>query len=288
MIEMVPPRSAMPVGIYEKALPADSWVERLRLARQLGYDYVDISIDESDARLGQLNWSAAERAALRQAIADTGVPISTMCLSAHRKYPLGSASLETRRRGLEILCRAIEFASDIGIRIVQVMGYDVFYEPSSAETEARFLEGLCNGTRRAAEMGVMLGLENVDRPVAESIGKGLRFTKAVNSPWFQLYPDMGNLAAAGYYPPDELRLGAGHLVGIHVKDAQPGIIRGITFEQGIVPLSETFQALAQIGFWGLLGVEMWANMDSTGDPLSAVIEARKLVDRLVTAAYRGN
>jgi L-ribulose-5-phosphate 3-epimerase len=288
MIDMVPPRSAMPVGIYEKALPADSWVERLQLARQVGYDYVDISIDESDARLGQLNWAAAERAALRQAIADTGVPILTMCLSAHRKYPLGSASLETRRRGLEILCRAIEFASDIGIRIVQVMGYDVFYEPSSAETEARFLEGLCDGARRAAEMGVMLGLENVDRPVAESIGKSLRFVKAVNSPWFQLYPDMGNLAAAGYDPPDELRLGTGHLVGVHVKDAQPGIIRGITFEKGIVPLRETFQALGEIGFWGLLGVEMWASMESTGDPLAAVIEARKLVDRLVNAAYRGH
>ncbi len=285
----------MPVGIYEKALcpkgtPGGlySWASRLQLARQLGYDYVDISIDESDARLGRLYWSAAERAALRLAIADTGVPILTMCLSAHRKYPLGSGSAETRHRGLEILYRAIEFASDIGIHVVQVMGYDVFYEPASAETEARFLEGLCNGARRAAELGVMLGLENVDRPVAESIGKGLRFVEAVNSPWFQLYPDMGNLAAAGYYPPDELRLGTGHLIGVHVKDAQPGIIRGITFEKGIVPLRETFQALAEIGFWGLLGVEMWASMESTGDPLTAVREARRLVDRLVTAAYRGH
>ncbi|MBI5030297.1 MAG: L-ribulose-5-phosphate 3-epimerase [Chloroflexi bacterium] len=279
------PGYTMPVGIYEKALPANSWAERLQLARQLGYDYLDISIDESDERLARLTWSRAERATLRQAIAETGVPILTMVLSAHRKYPLGSASPETRRRGLEILGHAIEFASDIGIQVVQVMGYDVFYEPSSAETEARFLEGLCSGARRAAEMGVMLGLENVDRPVAESISKGLQFVKAVNSPWFQLCPDMGNLAAAGYYPPDELRLGKGHLVGIHVKDAQPGIIRGITFEQGIVPLSKTFQALAEIGYWGLLGVEMWGNMDSSGDPLTAVIEARKLVDRLVAAAY---
>ena len=278
--------SAMPVGIYEKALLVDSWTERLQLARQLGYDYVDISIDESEERLARLTWSGSERAVLRQAIADTGVPILTMCLSAHRKYPLGSASPETRRRGAEILCKAIEFAYDIGIHVVQVMGYDVFYEPSNPDTEARFIEGLCTGVHRAAELGVMLGLENVDRPIAESIIRGLRIVKAVNSPWFQLYPDMANLAAAGYYPPTELRLAAGHLVGLHVKDAKPGVIRGVTLGQGIVPLSETFQALAEIGFWGLLGVEMWANMDSTGDPLKAVREARELVDRLVTAAYR--
>ncbi len=146
---------AVPVGIYEKALPADvSWEERLELAARAGYDFVEISIDESDGRLARLNWSTSERAALRQAIANTGVPIVTMCLSGHRKYPLGSASPEIRERGLGIFRRAIGFAADIGLRIVQVMGYDVFYEPSDAETEARFLEGLQQGVRWAGEAGV--------------------------------------------------------------------------------------------------------------------------------------
>ena len=85
---------AMPVGLYEKALPADlSWEERLRTAAEAGYDFVDISIDETDCRLARLDWSASERAALRQAIANTGVPILTMCLSAHRKYPLSRETL---------------------------------------------------------------------------------------------------------------------------------------------------------------------------------------------------
>jgi L-ribulose-5-phosphate 3-epimerase len=296
MAEMTHTHNSMPVGIYEKALcpkgsptgGVDAWRERLSLARRLGYDYVDISIDETDERLTRLYWSAAECAALREMIRDTGVPILTMCLSAHRKYPLGSASQEIRCRGLEILRRAIEFSADIGIRVVQVMGYDVFYEPSTPQTGAHFLEGLVLGARRAAELGVMLGLENVDRPIAESIDRGLRFVDAVQSPWFQLYPDMGNLAAAGYYPPEQLRRGAGHLVGVHVKDAQPGVIRGIPFQTGIVPLNATFQALAETGFWGLLGVEMWANMDPTGDPLESVREARQLVDRLYATAFCKN
>ena len=81
----------MPVGLYEKALPAElCWEERLAAAGRAGYDYVEISIDESEERLSRLDWTASERAALRNAIANTGVRISTMCLSAHRKYPLGS------------------------------------------------------------------------------------------------------------------------------------------------------------------------------------------------------
>lgn len=277
---------AMPVGLYEKALPADlSWEERLRMAAEAGYDFIDISIDESHARLARLDWSASERAVLRQAIANTGIPILTMCLSAHRKYPLGSRSPEIRRQGLDILRKAIQFAGDIGVRIIQVMGYDVFYEPSDDQTKMHFTQSLQQGVRWASQAGVMLGLENVDNPFLESLDKGLRLVQELNSPWFRLYPDMGNLAAAGYHPPHELSLAVGHMVAIHVKDALPGIIRGVPFEEGIVPFVETFQALARIGFWGPMGVEMWGQMDSNRDPLAAAIAARKLVERLTAMAW---
>jgi L-ribulose-5-phosphate 3-epimerase len=105
----------MPVGLYEKALPAAlSWDERLAAAGQAGYDFVEISIDESDERLGRLDWSASQRAALRRAIDQTGIHIMTMCLSGHRKYPLGSHDPELRRRGQDILYKAIRFAGDVG------------------------------------------------------------------------------------------------------------------------------------------------------------------------------
>jgi L-ribulose-5-phosphate 3-epimerase len=209
----------------------------------------------------------------------------TMCLSGHRKYPLGSASLEIREHGLDIMYRAIEFAADIGLRIVQVMGYDVFYEPSDAGTEAHFLAGLEAGARWAGEAGVMLGLENVDRELVDSVEKGLRFVRAVNSPWLHLYPDIGNLVAAGHRPADQLPLAAGHVVAVHVKDAWPGVLRGVPFEEGDVPFGETFEALAEMGFWGPLTVEMWAQMDDSGDPMNAVVAARQLVDRLVDMAW---
>lgn len=40
----------IPLGIYEKALPAgECWLERLRLAKTLGFDFVEMSVDETDA-----------------------------------------------------------------------------------------------------------------------------------------------------------------------------------------------------------------------------------------------
>jgi L-ribulose-5-phosphate 3-epimerase len=276
----------MPVGLYEKALPASMcWEERLAAAGQAGYDFVEISIDESEERLGRLDWSASERAALRHSISNTGVQIMTMCLSGHRKFPLGSHDPGIRRQGEELLRKAIAFAGDVGLRVVQVMAYDVFYETSDAETAAYFVEGLERGTRWASQAGVMLGLENLDTDFVDSIRKGLAIIHEIDSPWLHLYPDIGNLAAAGYFPPDEVALAKGQLLGVHVKDALPRLIRGVPFGEGIVPFQETFQALVKTGFWGLLGIEMWGQMHSGQDPIECVASARRFVEDLVTEAW---
>ena len=274
----------MPIGLYEKALPdAMSWEERLSAAGQAGYDFIEISIDESDERLSRLNWTVSERSALRQSIAKTGVRIMTMCLSGHRKYPLGSHTPEIRQKGLEILYKAIDFAGDIGLRVVQVMGYDVFYETSDHETAANFMEGLYRGAQYAGQAGVMLGLENLDTPFVENLSQGLEIVSKINSPWLLLYPDIGNLAAAGYSPPAEIALAKGHILGVHIKDALPKIIRGVPFGEGIVPFQDTFRALAETGFWGLLGVEMWGHMHANENPIAAATAARKFVSDLVAA-----
>ena len=39
------------LGIYEKALPIDlSWPERFKAAKALGFDYLEISIDETKSK----------------------------------------------------------------------------------------------------------------------------------------------------------------------------------------------------------------------------------------------
>ena len=276
----------MPVGLYEKALPAAMcWEERLAVTGQAGYDFVDMSIDESDERLARLDWTPSERAALRHSIANTGVKIMTMVLSSHRKYSLGSHSPELRRQGQEILRKAIDFAGDIGLRVVQVMGYDVFYETSDEETGANFLDSLQLSVNWAAQAGVMLGLENLDTPFVENLTKALAIIRKIDSPWLQLYPDIGNLAAAGCYPPEEIALAKRQILGIHVKDALPRVIRGVPFGEGIVPFKATFQALAQTGFWGLLGVEIWGDRHADPDPIASVAAARRFVNDLVVEAW---
>lgn len=142
---------SIPLGIYEKALPAgECWLERLKLAKALGFDFVEMSLDETDARLARLDWSPEQRLALVKAVAETGVRVPSMCLSAHRRFPLGSEDDAVRHQGLEIMRKAIRLAQDVGIRVIQLAGYDVYYQQANDETRRRFRDGLKQSVEMAS------------------------------------------------------------------------------------------------------------------------------------------
>jgi L-ribulose-5-phosphate 3-epimerase len=275
--------NSLPVGIYEKALPANlTWPECLRIVASAGYDFLELSVDESPEKLERLNWNRARQAELAGIIAATGVPIRTMCLSGHRKFPLGSLTDSVRRTGLDMMQKAIEFAVNTGIRIILISGYDVYYEPSNRHTEQLFLESLRLSTAWAGQAGVMLAMETMDYELTNSVHKVLGFVEKLASPWLQIYPDIGNLSAWGYDVPAELQAGTGHIVAAHVKDTVAGEFRRIPFGCGTVPFIAAFDKLADIGFQGPLVLEMWN--DDADNALEIIIEARKWVtDRLAAS-----
>lgn len=263
------------LGIYEKAMPASlAWSEKLAMAKAAGYDFVEISIDESDQRLKRLDWSVSQRTELRDEILKSGILLTSMCLSGLRRFPLGSKNDQMRQRSLDILKKSIDFALDTGVKIILVPGYDVFYEESDKGTEERFIDSLFKAKDWASWACVMLALENTDKYIT-SLKQARKIIDHVNSTWFKLYGDIGNLVAAELDPFAELEWGRGHLAGIHLKDALPGKMRRIPFGEGTVPFIEIFQKLSEIKFSGPVMLEMWE--DSRQDPLKRISEARTWV-----------
>ena len=59
---------------------------------------------------------------------------------------------------MEIMEKAIRFACDTGVRIIQLAGYDVYYEEGGEDTRARFAENLHRCVEIAARYGVTLGV----------------------------------------------------------------------------------------------------------------------------------
>ena len=247
------------IGIYEKGLPySATWAQRLWMAKSIGFDYVELSIDEDENRIQRLDWSAGQKRELLTISQDANIPFLSMSLSAHRKYPLGSADPQKRSKARDIFAKAIDLACELNIRIVQVMGYWVFYEPIQPASRDLFLEGLRWGTERAACQGVMLGMENVEGNAhISSITQAMEYVQTIDSPWFQLYSDFANLYALGYDTPAELKKGKGHFIAIHIKDAKPNQVRRIPFGEGCVDFLESFNTLAELDFHGPFLIEMW-------------------------------
>ena len=206
-----------------------------------------------------------------------------MCLSAHRKYALGSATPALRSRALEIMRRAIDFAAEFGIRIVQVAGYDVHYETSTEQTRELYRESILQSAAWARESCVMLALENVECPLVDSIEKALLLVKAADTPWLQVYPDVGNLTAMQKDVARELLLGGRHIVGLHLKDTRIGVYRNIPFGEGLVDFDAAFRTLNGMGFKGPFMVEMW-NEDAA-DAEEKAAAARRWLGRKLEAAF---
>ncbi len=272
-----------PLGIYEKALPpGECWRERLELAKTLGFDFVEMSVDETDSRLARLDWSAEQRLALVRAVAETGVRVPSMCLSAHRRFPLGSEDDTVRTQGLAIMRKAIQFAQDTGIRVIQLAGYDVYYQQANDETRRRFRDGLKESVDMASRAQVTLAMEIMDYPLMNSISKALGYAHYLNNPWFQLYPDIGNLSAWDNDVQMELQAGIGHIVAVHIKDTRPGVFKNVPFGTGVVDFERCFRTLRESGYSGPYLIEMWS--ETAENPVEEVSKARDWVKARMSCA----
>ena len=280
------------LGLYEKALPASmDWAERLYAARELGFDYIEISIDEKDERLERLDWNEEERSAMHRALEETGIPILTMCLSGHRRFPFGSADPEIRRRAHEIMEKAILFAREFGIRVIQLAGYDVYYEPSTAESLKLFEEGLAAACEMAEKHQVMLSMEIMDTPLMSSISRYKPYKAKLPTPWFTVYPDVGNLSAWGNDVVKELELGGKEIAAVHLKDTLavtpdfPGQFKCVPFGTGCVDFPLCLRQLEKQGYHGPYMIEMW---DEPGKDWKAEITAAKaFIEKQFALAMEG-
>lgn len=249
------------IGLYEKSMPSTlSWKEKFETAKSLGYDYIEMSVDETEEKLARLDWSQHERMELLQTMVDTGMRIRSMCLSGHRKYPLGSTEPLVCARGMEIMEKAVRLASDLGIRIIQLAGYDVYYEASTSETVQRFEENLKKAALMAAKSGIMLGFETMETSFMNMVAKSMKYVNLVNSPFLGVYPDSGNLKNASViYGTDlyeDFLLGKGHIVALHLKETVPGKFREIPFGTGHVDFDGMIKSAWELGV-RMFVTEMW-------------------------------
>lgn len=284
-----------PIGIYEKATPKNfTWRERLAFAKELGFDFVEMSVDESDSRLARLDWTKKERLDVVQAIYETGIRIPSICFSGHRRYPLGSNDPKTAATSLEMMKKCIELAQDLGVRTIQLAGYDVYYEEKSPETRARFIKNLRKACDWAEEAQVILAIEIMDDPFINSIEKYLAVEKEIDSPYLFVYPDTGNVSAWHNDLWSEFYNGHKSIAALHLKDTyavtenSKGQFRDVPFGDGCVDWEAMFAILKKTNYNGPFLIEMWSENCATVEETKQAIQVAKdfLLPKIEKAGLR--
>lgn len=249
------------LGLYEKAMPSGlSFKEMLLMTSRCGFDRLEISIDESDGRLERLDWPKSKIDDLGKLAIDLDIPIRTMCLSGHRRFPFGSHDAQIRTRSMDIMKKAVDFSARIGVAVIQLAGYDVYYEDGDVTTLNYFEKNLHSAVDYAAKNGVILAFETMETAFMDTVAKAMKYVDLVASPYLGVYPDIGNLKNASVlYGTDllgDIERGNGHIFAAHLKETRPGIFRDMTFGTGHTEYESCIELLWNMGVRMFTG-EMW-------------------------------
>ncbi|MCX8014173.1 MAG: L-ribulose-5-phosphate 3-epimerase, partial [Rectinema sp.] len=182
---------------------------------------------------------------------------------------------------------------DVYKRQIQLAGYDVYYEPSTPDTRARFRDAMLWTAELASRAQVMVAMEIMDYPLMNSITRWLPYAERAASPWFCVYPDVGNLSAWWNDVPAELKANIHRIVAVHLKDTLPvgpdfpGRFREVPFGMGCVDFVEVFRALAEVHYKGAFLIEMWNG--ATADAFEEIVRARSwMLERMKEGGLIGN
>jgi L-ribulose-5-phosphate 3-epimerase len=276
--------------MYEKAVPETySLSEMLKIGKDTGYDFFEISIDRTKERIERL-FDKDLCKKLVHSIEKTDFLIGSMCLSALGTYTLGNSDKEIEKKALNIFYHAVDFAERLGIRIIQIPACDV---PKNAthteETDRKFIENLQRAIEYSSAHSVMIGLENMEDSYMDKVEKCMRIVQRFNSPYFCLYPDSGNIVSASkLYKTDiysDMISGRNKYCAFHLKETKPGKYGGLFYGDGHVD----FQNIMDIT-WNELGIrryvlEYWY----TGNPKweKDLIIAQNLCKGWINLAEKG-
>lgn len=240
------------IGLYEKAMQDSlAWSDKLQCAKDCGYDYVEMCVDASQAKIERTNMSGEERRTLVATMFEVGLPIRSMSVSALTKYALGDPDEAIRSKAMEIAEKSIILAADLGIRVVMLPGYDIYFGESTDQTKQFFLDNITKISKIGAREGVLLGFETMENEFMNTVKKGMNYITIVDSPYLKMYPDSGNItnAAVGHQHDvcADMLSGKGNILALHLKESAPGVFREVPYFTGHVEFERLIETAWQLG-----------------------------------------
>jgi len=247
----------MKIGINRWTMPSEwSLTQCFQAARQAGFDTIEVNIGEKGELTPETTQQDARRIA--EEARRSGIGLSSLSSGLGWSYPLTDPDPAKRERAIEITQAQLRLASWLGVDAILCVPGVVTSEVPYDVAYRRAQEALERLIPVAESVGVVISVENVWNKFLLSPLEMARFVDELESPWVQVYFDVGNVLVFGY-PQHWIRILGHRIKKVHVKDFRIGIgnIRGFAnLLQGDVPWAEVRQAFAEVGYDDVVTAEV--------------------------------
>jgi sugar phosphate isomerase/epimerase len=234
------------VGVTDWNLKLTGKAEAVALAKQIGFDGVQVSLGRDPAETLPLGDPIVQQAYLAES-KRVGLPLASVCLDVlHRNY------LKNDPLGQRWVADSIPIARALGVRVVLLpfFGKGALMATAEMDYVGDALREIAPAAERA---NVMLGLEDTI-----SARDNVRIMERTKSPAVLTYYDVGNSTVNGFHVVEEIRwLGRDRICEVHLKD-NPHFLG-----EGPIAFPPIIDALADIGFNG------WAQLE-TDSPTKSI------------------
>lgn len=230
----------MKIGIRDGCLQ-EAWQGAFEVGARLGFAGIELDLGASYEET--MLWSMEGRQALRTIIEQSGIELSSLCLGVCWTYSPANDSAGTRDRIRRVITASCAYAAELGAKWILVPVTPGGEEVEHGTGTARWIEMMASVAPVAADLGVVLCLENVGRGYGKSAAELASMVDTVDSDGLGVYYDVGNAVAFGYDPVEEIKFLGPRIGMVHIKDRDADLLG-----QGVVPIPECLQALREIGY----------------------------------------
>jgi L-ribulose-5-phosphate 3-epimerase len=254
-------------GLVYDMLPKNlSHAERFTMAKNTGFEVVQAPTTADEATAGEIK-NAAEKA---------GVHIDSVMNLDHWHYPLSSNDPAVVEKSLAGMRTSLQNAKLWGCDAVLLVPAVVNSQTSYREAWARSQEQIRKLIPLAAELKVVIAIEEVWNKFLLSPLEMDKYIREFESPWIKAWFDVGNVLLYGY-PQDWIRTLGKSIAKLHIKDfkRKDDGYAWVNLGDGDADWEEIRKALAEIGYKGSAIVEL------KGGDEAYLADVGRRVDRLV-------
>lgn len=225
-----------------QAFPCNYWRQEFPLAEQNGLKLMEWTLDYEGLHQNPLMTSEG-RAEIRKLSAAHGLGIPSLTGDCFMQMPFYKAQGKQRADLIGDLVSVVRASGEVGIVYIVVPLVDNGRIDNKEDARA-LMEGLKQVQPAIEEAGVKIVFESDFPPVELK-----RFMDDFDPAYFGINYDIGNSAALGYNPVEEISTYGDRIFNVHVKDRALGGTT-VPLGQGNADFPSVFGALAVAGYKG--------------------------------------